>query len=78
MVAFVLLAILPRASIKLILKGEPIDKSFEIIVEKDIENANFEKGIIKGTLITLEKTEEKKNLTCTGKKNIGQKSLLFN
>ena len=74
MVAFVLLAILPRASIKLILKGEPIDKSFEIIVEKDIENANFEKGIIKGTLITLEKTEEKKNLTCTGKKNIGQKA----
>lgn len=66
--------ILPSATINLTLKGENTEKIFEVLINKEAKEPNFEKSILPGELVTLEREEIYKDLPCTGKKNIGQKA----
>jgi len=66
--------ILPSTTINLTLKGENTEKIFEVLINKEAKEPNFEKSILPGELVTLEREEIYKDLPCTGKKNIGQKA----
>ncbi len=72
--ALVCFIILPKAKVTLVLKGNVTEASFDATISKNTVSPDFEKAILPGQKITLEKEETQKDLPCTGKKNIGQKA----
>lgn len=72
--AFICFIILPKAKVTLVLKGNITEASFDATISKNTVSPNFDKAILPGQKITLEKEETQKDLPCTGKKNIGQKA----
>jgi hypothetical protein len=79
-IAFIFIAflvcfiILPRAKTSLILKSDILEQSFDATISKEAKSPNFDKSILPGELVTIEKEEIRKDLACTGKKDIGQKA----
>ncbi len=72
--ALVCFIILPKAKVTLVLKGNVTEASFDATISKNTVSPDFEKAVLPGQKITLEKEETQKDLPCTGKKNIGQKA----
>ena len=72
--ALICFFILPKAKVTIVLKGNVTQASFDATISKNTNSPNFDKSILPGNNITLEKEATQKDLPCTGKKNIGQKA----
>lgn len=66
--------ILPRATIRIFPKTEMFSEKFEIIVDKDGQSVDLDKGILPGQIKTFERKGEKEKFQATGEKNKGKKA----
>lgn len=73
---FLAIVILPEARIKLLVRGEPVAREFEITVDANASTPSMANLAIPGKRVTAEKSG-KKSFSSTGTKNIGQKASGF-